>query len=308
MSMLILMPCRDTFSFELELKSLKPDLEIQVWPNIKNYESVQFAVCWNHPNEELSKYPNLKVVSSYGAGVDQIINDKGLDKDVKICRVLDPTLSLEMSEFIASLVLQKHRSLIEYLRFQQENKWIQVHKKLTKETVVGFLGLGQLGIHAATYIEKLGFKVKGWSKSKKSLGKIETFSEDQLEEFLSNLDYLVCLLPLTKETKGFLNKSLFNKIKNNFFLINVARGEHIVEQDLLDSISNGQIIGAALDVFEDEPLRKKHPFWQHPKIQITPHIASLSNSKVVAQQVIDNYERSKLNKKLSNEVSRAKGY
>jgi len=302
------MPNRETSEFESALKKIDPNIDVQVWPNIKDHNSIKFAVCWNHPKGELAKFPNLEVISSYGAGVDQIIRDSTIDNDIRICRVLDPSLSLEMSEFIASVVLQNHRSLIHYYKNQENKKWDQKNKPSTSDTVIGILGLGQLGTHAAKYLANLGFKVKGWSKSKKVIESVETYDSSQLNAFLNNLDYLLCLLPLTSETKGFLNSSLFSKVNKSFYLINVARGEHLIEEDLLSSISEGKVAGAALDVFSNEPLEKDHSFWSHSKVIVTPHIASISNPSVVADQVMFNYRAMTTKKYLSHEVSRDKGY
>ena len=178
-----------------------------------------------------------------------------------------------------------------------------------EELQIGIMGLGVLGIAAAEILRKNGFGVCGWSKSAKNLSGIKTFhGSEQLDEFLKQSNILVCLLPLTSETKNILNKDLFKKLPEDAYLINVARGEHLVEEDLLEVISNGHLSGASLDVFTQEPLPEEHPFRKNGKIKITPHIASVTSAARVAPQIAENYFRMKAGKPLKNVVDREKEY
>ena len=174
---------------------------------------------------------------------------------------------------------------------------------------LGVMGLGQLGKDVAEKLVCLGFKVAGWSRTPKALDDILTFAgDDQFEAFLSQVNILVCLLPLTPMTRDILNRDVFKKLQAGAYIINTARGEHLVEQDLLDALADGQISGACLDVFRTEPLPEDHPFWDHPKIVVTPHISSLTNPGAVASQIIENYHRAMSGRALLNQVDIDRGY
>ena len=171
------------------------------------------------------------------------------------------------------------------------------------------MGLGQLGADAAKKLYQLGFQVTGWSRTPKKVDGVQSFAGDgALNDFLSLANVLICLLPLTPATKGILNYKTFEKLPAGSYLINVARGAHLVEQDLLEALETGRISGACLDVFQVEPLPVGHPFWNHPKIIITPHISSLTYPKAVVPQIVENYHRTKLGKPLLNQVDIERGY
>ena len=174
---------------------------------------------------------------------------------------------------------------------------------------MGILGLGALGSVLAKDLVRFGFHTQGWSQSEKNIGQVKTFAGiDELSTFLSTTEILVCLLPLTDETKGILNKALFMQLPEGAFVINVARGGHLVDADLIEMLDNGKLSGAALDVFHQEPLDKNHPFWVHDKVQLTPHCASVSDTQSVVPQILENYNRLSDGSPLINLVSRDKGY
>lgn len=174
---------------------------------------------------------------------------------------------------------------------------------------VGILGLGHLGRTTAKTLVKNGFNVHGFSKTPKDIENIESFAgDDEMEAFLEKSEILVNLLPLTPETEKILNKELFQKLPEGAYVINVARGEHLVEHDLIEMLDVGHLSGAALDVFWQEPLPEDHPFWEHSKILITPHIASVTHPRYVVPQIVENYERMMEEDPLKNVVEREKGY
>ena len=171
------------------------------------------------------------------------------------------------------------------------------------------MGMGELGTKLSIDLNKLNFNVIGWSKSTKKLSHIKSYASDnELNEFLSVSNILVCLLPLTKETRGILNRSLFEQLPVGAYVINVARGGHLVDVDLIAMIDSGHLSGACLDVYHDEPLKSDHPFWTHPKIFMSPHVASVSDVKSVVPQLLENYERYKSGLPLVNLVSTIRGY
>ena len=184
-----------------------------------------------------------------------------------------------------------------------------MYKRQIKDTRVGILGLGTLGQAVAADMLKLGFRVQGWARSSKEIPGIAVYSgKKQLNTFLEKTSILVCLLPLTVETEGILNKALFLQLPKGAYIINVARGGHLNVQDLIQALDTKHLSGASLDVFHSEPLPQDHNLWQHPKVHITPHVASVSDPQAVVPQIMENYRRLKEGKNLLNRVSSRKGY
>lgn len=306
MSFLIVSSQRDPKAWVEALKAEAPDLDLEVYPEVKDPSKVEFALSWKHPKGSYKHYPNLKVIASMGAGIDHIIQDPDIPEHIKITRVIDEQLTKDMSVFVLSLVLDHLRNL----SFHYCSKEWQPKKYLRPEEVqVGIMGMGVLGVGVAEKLIRNKFNVTGWSRTNKEiLGVTTYYGEDQLQEFLKNSRVLVCLLPLTSETENILNKDLFEYLPEGAYVINVARGPHLVEEDLLEMIEKGHLSGAALDVFKQEPLPKDHPFWKNEKIRISPHIASVTNPETVVPQILDNYRRMKEGKELENVVSREKEY
>jgi glyoxylate/hydroxypyruvate reductase A len=306
MSFLIVSSQRDPKDWVEALKAEAPDLDLEVYPEVKDPEKVEFVLSWKHPHGIYKDFPNLKVIASMGAGIDHIIEDPDIPEHIKITRVIDEQLTKDMSVFVLSLILDHLRNL----SFHYCSKEWNPKKYLRPEDVqVGIMGMGVLGVGVAETLIKNKFNVTGWSRTKKEILGVTTFhGNEQLQEFLEDSGVLVNLLPLTSETKNILNKDLFERLPEGAYVINVARGPHLVEDDLLEMIEKGHLAGAALDVFRKEPLPKDHPFWSIDKIKITPHIASVTLPKTVVPQILDNYRRMKEGKKLENVVSREKEY
>lgn len=306
MSILIVCPHRDPADWKEALQAAAPEVRIEVYPEIEAPEAVEFALSWKHPFGIYKNLPNLKVVASMGAGVDHIIKDREIPQHIKITRVVDEQLTKDMSIFLLALILQHTRNLTFH---HCSTRWQPTHYQRPEEVQIGIMGLGVLGVAAAEILLKNGFKVCGWSKSSKNVPGVETFGgKEQLDEFLKRSTILVCLLPLTSETKNILDSDLFGKLPQGAYVINVARGEHLVEEDLLEMIEKGHLSGASLDVFREEPLPQDHPFWRNGKIKITPHIASVTSASRVAPQIIENYFKMKAGKPLRNVVDRDKEY
>jgi len=201
------------------------------------------------------------------------------------------------------------KDFAQYNRQESYQYWRQHTYKTIPETTVSIMGLGKIGGYVAKQFAKLGFKTQGWSNSPKKIRKVKSYvGAKQLSKFLKHTDVLINILPLTASTTGILNEKLLNQLPKEAYLINVGRGGHLVEADLIPLIDKGQLAGATLDVFHTEPLPKQHPFWKHPKIQVTPHVASLTNVESAVNQVLENYQRMKSGKNLLNEVSTNRGY
>ena len=309
MSLVLICPGRDMSSWVRALQERAPRLRIEIWPEIADPLAVEMALVWKHPAGILKIFPNLKCISSLGAGVDALLQDNELPPDVPLVRIVDTELKQSMAEYVCLGALEHFRRFQHYQELQSTSTW-QIRTLPPVSTVgVGILGLGELGSHVGMKLADIGFKVHGWSRSAKSLSGIASYSGDEgLGAFLAASDILVCLLPLTPATRDFLNAELFRQLPVGAFLINVARGDHLVEQDLIAAIDAGQLSGALLDVFREEPLPQDHPFWRHPRIRVTPHIASITNPESAVLQILENYHRALSGQPLVNQVDPQRGY
>ncbi|HEX6981752.1 MAG TPA: glyoxylate/hydroxypyruvate reductase A [Balneolaceae bacterium] len=296
-------------SWKEAIKKVDSNVEVDIWPDVQKKEQVQFAVCWNHPGHVLDQYPNLKAVSSLGAGVDHLLSDESLPHPVEICRVVSPSLVQQMKEYVLAAVLNIQRNFVQYIRQKDRGKW-QVHNHpLAKDLNVGIMGLGELGKPAARQLAQMGYQVSGWARSKKQMDDVHVFSgAEELVPFLNRTQILICLLPLTSETEGILNLDLFKQLKQPAWIINAARGEHLVDEDLIYALDSNILDGAWLDVFSEEPLPERHPFWNRSNVIITPHIASITPPEEAVPQIIDNYKRALSGMELLHKVDRWKEY
>lgn len=292
-----------------ELNKYIPDLEVRIWPDVGNPDEIEFALCWKMPHGELAKFKNLRAVYSLGAGVDHLLADPDFPRHLPFSRVVDPNLTGRMTEYVVQHVLNHHRFCQTYDAQQRDGVWKEHFAPFASERKVGILGLGALGGGAAKALHALGFDVAGWSKSEKNIGGVKSFfGNDQLDAFLARTEILVCLLPLTPATENILNRDLFAKLPKGAAIINAGRGPHLVDEDLIEALDSGHLSGATLDVFRIEPLPADHPFWRHPKIRITPHVASISDPASVAKLVAENIIRTKNGEPLLNAVDPEKGY
>ncbi|EMR04465.1 2-hydroxyacid dehydrogenase [Cesiribacter andamanensis] len=313
MSLVIIAPSKKNTRFWQQslsesLAQLGLRVNVEIWPEVEKPEEVLMAVTWKHPGESLYAYPHLRVVSSMGAGVDHILKDEHLPLHWQVVRIVDQELTTSMSNYLLAAVLNYHKQMYRYLQLQQHQQWGYTE---TPEIPLkpGILGLGELGQDIARKLQALGFDVAGYSRSPKELEGIHTYAgEGELDAFLQRVNLLICLLPLTRQTRGFLNRALFARCQPGTYLINVARGEHLVEEDLLEALQQGQLAGATLDVFRQEPLPADHPFWKQPDIVITPHIASVTKPEAAIPQVAENYRRMIRNEPLLNKIDRLAGY
>ncbi|MEQ8425561.1 MAG: glyoxylate/hydroxypyruvate reductase A [Cyclobacteriaceae bacterium] len=291
------------------LKQVDPTLDIRAFPNDSNREEVSFALTWRHPHGIFKDYVNLKCISSMGAGVDHLLKDPDLPKGAAITRLVDPYLAQDMAEFVLALIMNHLRDLNAFKIKQTQAIWKPSGYLRIRDVKVGIMGLGAIGKTVATELQKNGFRVIGWTRTPREEPGIPVFAgNNDLPKFLNASDILVCILPLTKETQGILNRDNLRQLPKNAFVINVGRGEQIVDEDLVQLISDGHLSGASLDVFSEEPLPSKSLLWSHPRVNITPHIASLTNPESVAPQIVENYYRMKKGEPLLNVVSKEKGY
>lgn len=284
-----------------------PANEVVTIDEIKDPTKVLLAVVWQHRKDLFHKIPNVQLVASLGAGVDHIIHDPLLPENVSISKVISPLLSIPMANYCIGAVLHFHKQFDKYGSDKIEKRWHQQFDPERKMTI-GILGLGVLGTDLAKKLIALGFEVHGLSQAKKEIENIITYSKDEMGVFLSRVNTLICMLPATGETVGLINRSLLNRLPKNSFLINVGRGVQQVNEDILEALNSGQLEGAFLDVFPEEPLPESSPLWEHPQVFITPHIAVVTKIEAAVPQIIENYKRLKNGRPLVNLIDRSKGY
>ena len=309
MSLMIVSPDKHPVSWIRALRDAAPGIEVLPRHEVSDPASVVFALAWSHPPGIFSQYPNLKCISSMGAGVDYLLRDKEIPAHIPIVRIIDPKLSHDMFEFALAVIMNRLRGLTHYRQNQEQRYWKKKPYLTMADLRVGVMGTGVIGDHVAAQLQQTGFRVHGWSRSqRKETSYPEFHGNGQLQEFLSQSDILICLLPLTQETQGILNQNNLQALPKGAWVINLGRGGHVVDEDLLSALDSGHLDGANLDVFREEPLPESHPLWSHPRIFVTPHIASLTTPESVAPQVADNYFRALEGRPLLHLVDREKGY
>lgn len=285
-----------------------PDLDVRVWPDTGDPQDIEYALVWASPDGLLHELPRLRVVFSLGAGVDHLIGGE-IPDTAELVRMVDAALTEGMAEYIVYQVLRRHRRMDRYAHQQLRHEW-RTHPQLRpSERRVGVLGLGEMGGACARALAGLGFDVAGWARSTHAIeGVTCTRGEDGLDWLLRRSDILVCLLPLTPATRGLLDGAAFRRMPHGAAVINAARGEHLDEDALLVALGEGRIGRAVLDVFRDEPLPAEHAFWDHPRIELTPHMASLTNPWTGAEVVARGIEAERNGAGLPNRVDRQRGY
>lgn len=293
-----------------EFAKVDPSLTIYGTDDAFDPESIEVVLAWKPPAGYFPKLSNLKLIHALGMGVDHIFKCPDAPKEIPIARIIDEDMSVQMAEYVLYGVLTAYRKFNLYQAQQKESQWLPRSRNFHEDFKIGILGYGELGKSVAARLQINEFtNLRVWSSSPKSLGNIQSFhGKDSLSEFAENLDVLICLLPLTADTKHILNGALFEKMNENAYLINPARGDHLLEEDLPVAITRGQLSGALLDVFSEEPLPADHPFWQIAEIEITPHIAAATNPRTASDQVIQNILRIANNESALNLIDPLKEY
>ncbi len=309
MGILIISPGRDLKRWTDALQAEDPSVPLLFPDQVQNPDKITFALAWDHPSGIFRNYPNLRCISSFGAGVDHLINDADIPPHIRFVRIIDPLLSNDMFEFTLAVVMKYLRKLSLYCRYQGKSTWKKHAYLRMADVCIGVMGTGVIGNHVATGLKKAGFRVCGWGRGPGRKTAYKRYhGRTQLRDFLSSSNILVNLLPLTSKTLGIINSNLLTSLPHGAYLVNLGRGAHVVEEDLIRAIDSGHVSGAHLDVFDPEPLPGHHPFWTHPGIDISPHVASLTDPGSVAPQVMENYYRNMQNKPLMNMVSRELEY
>lgn len=284
-------------------------IDIRTAPEIGDPNEVAYALVWKPPAGWLAQFPNLAGIFSLGAGVDHLLSDPSLPPNVPLVRVVDPSLTTSMSEYIVLHTLRHHRRQRAFDLAQRERAWRPLAVPPARDVRVGLLGLGVLGSAAAQMLRPFGYDLAGWSRTQKSIDGIACHTgAEGLDQVLARSDILICLLPLTPETRHLLNADRLALLPKGASIINAARGDHVVEVDLLAALDRGHLSEATLDVFAEEPLPADSSFWDHPRVTVTPHVAALTDPRFVAETVVAGIKRIEAGRLPEHCVERARGY
>lgn len=285
-----------------------PHIPFRIWPDIGDPREVEYLLAWQPPAQIVETFPNLKLLFSAGAGVDQF-DLSTIPETLPVIRMLDPGIAESMAEFVTLAVLTLHRDMVTYVGQQKDRVWREYQVRPPADRRVGILGLGQLGQASLERLKGFGFPLSGWNRSPRDIEGVTCFHGDAgLPAFLAQTDILVCLLPLTDSTRGILDAGLFAMLPRGASLVNVGRGAHLVEAALLEALETGQISAAMIDVLQSEPPAPDHPFWHHPRILMTPHIASMTRPRSATTFVLQTIEAHSKGKPLEGQILRERGY
>lgn len=285
-----------------------PDIEFRQWPEIGNPAEIRYLLAWQPPEDIATLLPHLDVLFATSAGIDQF-DPNELPAALPVVRMLDPAIERGMIEYATFATLWLHRHMADYVRQQRDHHW-QAHMLVpASERRIGILGLGQLGGAIAQHLAGYGFQVSGWARTLRDLPGITSYAgAEHLEAFLGECDILICVLPLTGETRGVLDQALFERLPPGAALINMGRGEHLIEEDLTRALATGQLSGAVLDVLREEPPASNHPFWHDPRILMTPHVAAMTQPDTAFPVLLENLRRHQRGETMIGQVDRQRGY
>lgn len=285
-----------------------PEVSFELWPDVSSPQDIRHVVAWTLPDDVIAALPNLEILFSIGAGIDQLDTAR-LPEHLRIVRMIEPGIIDTMADYVAMAALALHRNLPGHIAAQRAGSWQWRDVAPVLQCRVGIMGLGELGRAALAKLAALGFSLLGWSRLEYQIEGVDCYAgEAGLTPFLGQCDILVCLLPLTDETRHILNRATFNRLPRGAKLVNAARGGHLVQDDLLEALASGQIDAAMLDVTDPEPLPAGHPFYSHPAILMTPHVAGITRTDTAGIALIDNLRRLLRGEPLIGEIDRRRGY
>lgn len=285
-----------------------PDLEVRYWPDVGDVADIEYLAFRAPDFDILPDFPNLKAMISRSAGVDSFVNHPRLPK-VPLGK-MDPSAGDPMmTEYVIMHVLRFHREMPAYQERQARGEWARVPIVRPEQRRIGFLGYGVMAKPPALVLKSLGFPVSAWVRSPKPDTEIDIFhGDDQFDDFLAQTDIAVCLLPLTKETEGILGARTFNMMPTGSMVINVGRGKHVVEADLIAALDSGQLSYAALDALYPEPLPSDNPLWYHPRVTVMPHVARRPTVDQMATEIAGNIASMEAGGPLLQPIDYSRGY
>lgn len=290
-----------------EFRSLMPSARIEAWGDSST--PADYAIVWTPPDHFYASQPKLKAVFNLGAGVDGLLRSTALPPDLPLIRLEDAGMAPLMTEYVLHAALRHVRGFDRMEADRRERRWAPRWPTDRAAHPVGIMGVGALGKPVAEALIAHGFPVSLWSRTEKHVDGARSFAGfDRLDAFLAETRILVCLLPLTAETEDIIDRAALGKLMSDSYVINVARGRHLVDDDLLEAIRNGHVSGATLDVFREEPLPAGHPFWDEPRITITPHCSAMTQRSATLVQIVDKITRLERGEPVSGVVDRERGY
>ncbi|MPQ59115.1 glyoxylate/hydroxypyruvate reductase A [Duganella sp. FT27W] len=287
-----------------------PEAEFEIWHAGEKSQPCDYAVVWSPPEAMLPELAQVKAIFNTGAGVDALLRyGDAIPREIPIIRLGDAGMGLQMAEYVTHAVLRYFRRFDDYERQARAGIWAALPPYNREDFAIGVLGLGALGMRVIEALAPFGFPLRGWSRTEKRIDGVQCYQGlDGLDTFLRGSRVLVCMLPLTPETNNLIDRSNLGKLPAGAYVINVARGAHIAEPELLSLIKSGHIAAATLDVFRNEPLPAQHPFWQEPRITITPHISALTLRRESVQQIADKIRSFESGQPVADIVDRNLGY
>jgi glyoxylate/hydroxypyruvate reductase len=295
--------------WEKALREAMPEVELRTDPEEGPLDDIDVALCARPRPGLFPRLANLKLIIGLQAGVDSLLNDPELPSDIPFVRACQPGGDQLIAEYVLMQVLMHHRNIGTYINDQRDRVWNKQPVLLASEGRIGFMGIGMIGRICAETVRDMGFQVAAWTRTPKELSGIESFhGAAGRGPFLARSDILVNILPLTVDTENILNTDLFAGLPKGARVINIGRGQHVADDDLMAALDSGHLAGATLDVFRKEPLPPDHPFWAHPKIVITPHTARKSRPENVAPQVAEAVRRLQAGEPPTQIVDREAGY
>ena len=285
-----------------------PDLPIRIWPDVGEVKDVEYLAFMRPDFDLLPAFPNLKAMFSRSAGVESFVDHPKLPK-VPLGKVEPPGGDPMMTEYVIMHVLRLHREMPAYQAAQANREWLRVPITRPEQRRIGFLGYGMMATAPALVLQSLGFKVSAWVRSPRQAGEVPIFhGRDQLASFLGQTDIAVCLLPLTPETEGIFCAHTFAMMPRGAMLVNVGRGKHVVENDLIAALDSGQLSYAALDALWPEPLPPESPLWLHPRVTVMPHVARRPTVAQLATEIVANIRSLEAGGQLLQEINYTRGY
>jgi glyoxylate/hydroxypyruvate reductase A len=285
-----------------------PELAFHVWPDIGDRAAVRYLAAWQPPDDPVGLLPNLEIVFSMGAGIDQFDLSR-VPAHIPVVRMIEPGIVEGMIEYVTQAVLTIHRDLFDYAAQQRAQVWREKPVRAAASRRVGVLGLGMLGQAVLDTLRRFGFPCAGWSRTPRAPDGVDCYAGDAaLDAFLARTDILICLLPLTSGTRGLLGARVFDALPAGASLVQVGRGPQLDAGAMLAALDNGRLDSAILDVTDPEPLPAGHPFWNHPRVRITPHIASATRPDTAVDAVLANLARHRAGEPMIGVVDRARGY
>lgn len=288
------------------LRAALPEAQVDLWA--PGAPQADHAVVWAPPQQFIDEQPGLQTLFNIGAGVDALLRLR-LPPSLRLVRLDDAGMGVQMAEYVCHALVRHFREFDAYEAEAREGRWAYRKPRVRAEFPVGILGLGVLGQRVARAVAGFEFPVLGWSRTPREVPGVTSFhGAESLPDFLARVRMLVCLLPLTAETAGILNRQTLGQLQPGGYLVNVARGAHLVEEDLIALIDSGHLAGATLDVFRQEPLPADHPFWRHPHITVTPHTSARTLRDETIAQIAGKLRALQRGEPIAGVVDRARGY